>query len=521
MSEFVVDQNNGDLDQARRKQQWTRAREVYNDAVDANTRGDWQRAVEGFRDAREIYRLWGPDSAVQSATQQLNFALLAHLQHESCLEDLTNETKAAAASQDVEYEIFCLGQLGGLYNTVGHYELARGALEKAVNYYQRTDRAKYGMSVHTLGDTYRQIGLVDKAREAYHASRSEFSELGIRDWYAHSTMHLANTYNLADPGAESLYGEALAVYTELGLREKMMRCKGNLALIHQARREYPAAERLLLENQKYFETSSDTASLAENAALLGDLYAEWGLIGKAGKFHDAALEVYLQSGLYDRAANVDANRSIAWLRRTYPDSPRFADVVRYVLKSLLPSLLYQDARRHQFGTTAERIAWQARYHANINMIFDLADRIGDTELVADLVELSVNTCAYRSATAEEYAHSDVICMRAVDHVEEANASLSMDQVAVAMTLAGGAARLVSGARLPTQPSPPLRLPNGHIVLDEYFRIAETRYQSVAGQLDGAIDVVVPFRSEAHPIMPITGDRPLPKRGSWFRRRRTM
>ncbi|WP_040795937.1 tetratricopeptide repeat protein [Nocardia higoensis] len=163
--------------------------------------------------------------------------------------------------------------------------------------------------------------------------------------------------------------------------------------------------------------------------------------------------------------------------------------LRPALDLALPALLFIDHQRLQFVHARTRSAWAARSALFRSTIFDWTARLGDPVLMAELVEVSLNSGTHTPGAAESPARADRLAALAAD--------IAADPQADPDRLAGTGLRapadpearadapdfattgaLIAGAVLPMRPPPRLRMPDGSVALAAYIDSAETRYGSI-------------------------------------------
>lgn len=499
--------------------------------IDVSTAGEQSDVLDEHRRRREQHRAAKDWKSVSWYTIDIARILTDRHQYLTCFEDLTREIAVAEHEGQLDYQMSCTFALAGLYNGTAHYSQARTVLEPIVPYFKRHRQpAEYAYVLHTLGDTCRGIGLIDDAERAYEEARRIFDSQGMQDWYAHSTMHLAHLFPLDEPRTEQLYRQAHTLYTNLEMQDKAVRCASNLALVHLHKKEFASAEKILLDSKKFHEGNGDRVASAQTSAQLASLYASMGNPMAADQHGQQAAAVFLSAGLFHLAAQCDMNRAVDWMQRSNPTSAKLSEISRFIFDILAPAVLYRDSERHQYGTHAERLAWQSQFRENLDSLFVLADRMGDEQLLAGLIETIVNQCSYTLPDQHhDPQHTNEPTPAPTPPLATTNSdgfggnidsTVSTEPGAV---LSAGAARLIVGARLPTEPPPLLRLADGSIALERYFHLAEERYAPFVNRDHPPLDVVTsPSLFEATTARSrMSGDdqRKLRKR-SWFRRKRS-
>ncbi|HLS75850.1 MAG TPA: tetratricopeptide repeat protein, partial [Nocardia sp.] len=158
--------------------------------------------------------------------------------------------------------------------------------------------------------------------------------------------------------------------------------------------------------------------------------------------------------------------------------------LRPALDLALPALLFIDDQRLRFVHARTRSAWAARSALFRATVFEWCARLGDPVLLAELVEVSLNSGTHTPASAESPARADHLAALAADiaagaHADPgllAGAGMRAPAEAPAHATAGA---LIAGAALPMRPPPRLRMPDGSIALAGFLDSARARY----GDLD--------------------------------------
>ena len=154
---------------------------------------------------------------------------------------------------------------------------------------------------------------------------------------------------------------------------------------------------------------------------------------------------------------------------------------RRAAAGLLPALLALDAIRFQFPTASSRHAWRTSTEHATRRAFELAERLGDQRLVAELVETAINSGVH---TASRHGpHGDL----------KTTPDTSPAEVSSAAARTSGTSRLLAGAELPLAPAPGLRMTAERVALITHRRVARRLYPALIAPDAGArssLDVTV-------------------------------
>lgn len=156
--------------------------------------------------------------------------------------------------------------------------------------------------------------------------------------------------------------------------------------------------------------------------------------------------------------------------------PEFDDEL---LRRYVPAVLYLDGRRHQFARAADRQAWATQVRGYFGGALEAADRLGDERLMAELIEVAINSGVHTATTGT--GPPSVMSVRPTSGVGGADRPAlhepgdPRDAEGSAMSTGGGLS-LVASAVLPMRPPPRLVMPGGHLALSPYVELADQRYR---------------------------------------------
>ncbi|WP_067855768.1 tetratricopeptide repeat protein [Nocardia shimofusensis] len=351
--------------------------------------------------------------------------------------------------------------------------------------------ARHGKTRHIalanchLGLVYLETHRLSEARAAFERSHAALRGFAPDRLTAVVEANLAGLFLRQDKhrDAEQMYTAAEATLAAAGQPIRAAVCRQNRGGTRVLLGELDAAIADLEAARAIFEPH---AAYRRNTAVC-DLNI--GLAHSARGDHDRAL---LHIGRA-RATNARMNLVLEtarcdFLAATVRVARDPADL-RTALDLALPALLFIDHQRLQFVHARTRSAWAARSALFRSTIFDWTARLGDPVLMAELVEVAVNSGTHTPGTADSPARADHLAALAADIaagpqsgpnplagtdlLSPADPEARADAPAFAT-----AGALVAGAVLPMRPPPRLRMPGGSIALGEFIDSAEARYGSI-------------------------------------------
>ncbi|MEN4476195.1 tetratricopeptide repeat protein [Mycolicibacterium cosmeticum] len=354
--------------------------------------------------------------------------------------------------------------LASMYMTTGRYDAAYYAIDDAEKIYQRIDsetdrhvcmmmKAKVhtfdAMEAGTAGALAAMLALVEYTGAAAYFAKHQ------------DTRHLADTlqglagFNLSGRNqsrlgeAEGNYREAMRLFSSMGDVHRTAECRLGLSSV-------------LARTDRYAEALTELAQARAT-------------FSRAERYTETA-----QCDIVE--ARIHASRG--------------AEGVQAALDLAIPAALYIDATRCQFRDPAARAAWSGRFADIREDLFRWASMLGDEELVAQLVETTVNSGVFATAAVRAFAQGtgfDVVVRKGYDpEPRTLDEDISPPTVDVYIRrkmshapdedhnshlgpLGRDPRRLIAGASLPASPPPPLRLPDGRVCLAQHRMAAAARY----------------------------------------------
>jgi len=341
-----------------------------------------------------------------------------------------------------------------------------------------------------LGLVYLETHRLPEAQAAFERSHVALREFTPDRLTAVVEANLAGLFLRQDKhrDAEQMYTAAAATLAAAGQPIRAAVCRQNRGGTRVLLGEIDAALADLEAARAVFEPH---AAYQRNTAVC-DLNS--GLAHSARGAHDLALthigrarEINARMNLVLEAARCDFLAATVRIARD-PDD------LRPALDLALPALLFIDHQRLQFVHARTRSAWAARSALFRSTIFDWTARLGDPVLMAELVEVSLNTGTHIPGRADSPARADHLAALAADIAAEP--ASGPDPLAGTGVPAGAdpearadspafatAGALIAGAVLPMRPPPRLRMPDGAIALADFIDSADRRYGSMRRLLE--------------------------------------
>ena len=319
-------------------------------------------------------------------------------------------------------------------------DLARKLSPRPASAQRRADCLK------NLGIVYRRTGRFALAEQAYQRAWNTYERLGARKESADCLKNLGVLFRCTGrlPEAEDACHRASFIYTELGLAKQVADCAWNLGVVRRLQGRLDDAESAYLKARGQF----------------------------------------ISLGLRLECARVDLDRGLA---RLLLDDSQQPDVARRILDLWVPAVLYLDAVRFQFPSPAARRAWHGTIQIWYQRIFELAATSHDHQLVADLVESTINN-GYYPVAPPSGDHGIDIGAEPSESVglpdpfdDERPGTKIHDREGPALTMKAGASRLIAGTTLRLAPAPHLLAPYGRGVLADHWALVASSFDDPSSQ----------------------------------------
>lgn len=425
--------------------------------------GQLSDAIAAYRRALLLYTdpALGLDDERNSCALNLASALAATGAFSQALEILDDaERRCTRRSDAIEIAI----NTGVICAESGRYDTAHEKLERSrATAVEENRNDLVALCDTNLGYVHLHAGRLGHAEAAY-ARAKDYYEHRDQSRFATSWMNLGTVRGCHGDHAQAIeaYNEGLAVFKVLELPERIAACRMNLGVEHAALGDLSTAQEFYHRAQKHYETSPTHARQAAGCAVnLARLDDSRGHHLQAQQAYREAADRFHALGLYEWEA-----RCTIYLAESMSATPRHAggpDPAAVDL--LLPALLYLDSVKFQFPTAAARLAWRHTVSDATRLAFELAMDSGDAELVAALIETTINSGIYTTT------HDSAVDLRE----DEKLLRLNRSEWTVNNHHSLGPVRLIAGARLPMAAPPRIRMPTGAIAL-ERFHIAADHYR---------------------------------------------
>lgn len=372
----------------------------------------------------------------------------------------------AVAAQCLEFSGLCQYHLS-------HYAVAEDLLIRARQAYVllglRTELATADLH---LGLVYYQTGRCAEAEEALERGRAGLHEFEHHPFTAHTESLIGGLHMRAGRyrQAADAFRTAAAELTRSGLlfQAAVARLSLGGALIMQG--DHSIGAELTESVLTVFD--SDPANGRYHAVGLLNLGCAELISGHydaARARARAARQVTLDIGDVVTAAKCDLIGAAAAAE---------AGDVRVALEQGLPAAVFVDAQRFGFASAAARISWREMNAVIQAGMFQWADQLGDTTLLADLIETTINSGTHVAEHHSADDGGDLQATLAALAVSGADMSDTTTDHSLAESGISGAAALISGAILPMRPPPRLRMPDGHVALAPYLAAADAAYAPI-------------------------------------------
>ncbi|WP_433653889.1 tetratricopeptide repeat protein [Nocardia sp. CA-128927] len=408
--------------------------------------------------------------------QVLGTALIQTGEHDAAIEQMDSARKIFEEIEEWAKVAVCYEQSGMAHFSMGRHAVAETMLSAARDGFAHTGvvRQMAGADMH-LGLVYCETGRFDDAERSYERARGFFVELGFDADMALAEANLGGLYLKRDDydAAVRAYRSAEETLRKIGLDHRAAVCRQNLAAATTLRGDYAGGAALLESARAYFE--SDPSFRRELAACYRNTAVTESVLGH----YDSALTnlgrsrgIELEFGITIEVAKCDF-----WAATLAVAASDFQEL-RYALDLALPAMIFIDAQRFQFPQAASRIAWTELNARIQSQLFDWARQLGDASLMADLVEVAINSGTHVAADRPESSEQEQLSALA-SAMMSAVGALPDETVRpdVEVRGMGGAAALISGAALPMRPPPSLWMPDLHVALGPFIESSSERYGS--------------------------------------------
>lgn len=312
-----------------------------------------------------------------------------------------------------------------------------------------------------LGFVHMQRGDAATAIEEYATARTSYESAGDATSAAICRLNIAVAGRIGGSAtAESAIAEyeaAHPVLAQAGRHELAATCVLNIGVERHGIGDLSGAERNYVTARDQFAgLHGQERSVAMCELGLGRLHADRGNPSEARTALASARRRFAKLNLEEWTARCSVELSAVLADDTAADE-------------LVPAMLALDAIRFQFPTASSRHAWRTSTEHATQRAFELADRVGDRRLLAELVETAINSGVHTMSR-----HSSHVALNTTPDTNPAHTS-----PAAART--SGTSRLLAGAELPLAPAPALQMAAGRVALVTHRSTARRLYPALMAQ----------------------------------------
>jgi hypothetical protein len=291
--------------------------------------------------------------------------------------------------------------------------------------------------------------------------------------------------------AEEVFIASLPLFRKLSQDANAAMCEHSLGIVYGVTGRKEASEAAYLNSRKTFACLGMERMHATCNQNLGALYLDAKRLTHAEDAFKTARSEFLKLGLIEHVARSDLSLGLAHQERAFIEElvPSRRRIMADALELLIPALLLLDSVRLTLPNSPARSAWISSVLYGTRAAFDLAAQLGDNQLVAQLVEVAINTGVHSinawlgpkdrqqnsfrasQALSEWPVQQDAGTYSEVSKAKPFKASLP----SAAVLVAAGKSRLLESALLPVGAPPLLRMPDGSIALEPYICRANEIY----------------------------------------------
>lgn len=408
-------------------------------------RSRYAEARAAYRAAQSIYDAEGESTGYLDV--MINLAVVDYLASDYAEAQSAFEALLLTRTPPLNTEraMACRTTLANVLRERGRFGEAEELLMTAREHYvQSGDRIAVADCDLNLGNVYSQTGREDQADRVWRAARKVFNNAGLRERGADCTLNLGllavqrEQISLAIQRFES----ARAVYAALGLVEHTADCISDIGFAHLIAGDPAAACRRFTEAQRLYRRHRLDRNPDWTAAI-GEARRRQGRFASARKHFRRARAAYVERNLGFDVAHMQMREAQAvWDDIRSEPNPRLR--AERALRSAVPGLLTTDDVRYQFASARDRAAWAHLAEGGLALVLDIADSLGDVELLGDLVESFTSVGWY--AVGPDLTHGGARSARYVSTSLRFGERTGDDPRAVFDDLV-----------LPLRPTPPLRV----------------------------------------------------------------
>ena len=273
---------------------WIRGSSVNNLGTCFYNLGEYQRAIDLYEEALELFREGGERDGEAASLGNLGNCYGELGQTARSIDFYEQALAIARDTGNRTREAVQLGNLGNRYADMGQTDRAIELYEEALAIARETgERTTEAFQLGNLGNRYAERGETDRAIELYEEALALFRDLGDRSTEATHMGNLASAF--ADLGeaqhAFELSEQALAIAREIGDRSTEAHLLGNLGTRYA---DLGETQRALELSEQALELAREIGNRFTEANQLGNLgnrYAELGQTERAIESYEEALDI--------------------------------------------------------------------------------------------------------------------------------------------------------------------------------------------------------------------------------------
>jgi len=291
--------------------------------------------------------------------------------------------------------------------------------------------------------------------------------------------------------AEKVFMSSLSLFRTLSQDANAATCEHSLGIVYGVTGRKEASKVAYLNSRETFARLGMERMHATCNQNLGALYLDAKHVSDAEDAFKTARSEFLELGLIEHVARCDLSLGLAHQERAFVDELMSSrrQIMLDALELLIPALLLLDSVRLTLPNSPARSAWMSSILCGTRAAFDLAGQLGNNQLVAELVEVAINTGVHsvnawlgpKDRGQSSFWASQVLSEWPVQLEADTYSEVSKSKPfkaslpGAAVVLAAGKSRLLESALLPVGAPPLLRMPDGSIALEPYICRANEIY----------------------------------------------
>jgi tetratricopeptide (TPR) repeat protein len=298
----------------------------------AQSRGDYDAALEHHRRSLEIFEQLGDRAGVASSLNAIGLVLQERGDYDKALDYYQRSLQEADAIGDRQQIATVLHAIGLVHRHLGDYDVALEHHHRSLEMKEQLgNRAGVAKSLNAIGIVLQQRGDYDKALDYYQRSLQEAEAIGDRQQIA-TVLHAIGMVHQRRgdyPAALEHYRCSLEIDEQLGNRAGVARSLHQIGMVHQAQGDYPAALGHYRRSLETFEQLGDRVGVAYSLGQIGNVHQARGEWGQALKTHQQVQAISEEMG--DRPSVAIALHQIGMVHQARGD---YAAALEHYRRSL-------------------------------------------------------------------------------------------------------------------------------------------------------------------------------------------